>query len=336
MNNLANPASQLIDKFNRKITYVRLSVTDRCDFRCVYCMSEKMTFLPRQELLTLEELEFLGRAFIELGIIKIRITGGEPLVRKGIIQLFQGLGKLTGLEELVLTTNGSQLIKMAQPLKEAGVKRINISLDTLKPNRFLKMTRIGKLEKVLAGIEAAIEAGFERVKINAVIIKNRNHDEVTDLVQFAIEKGIDISFIEEMPLGNIEGRNCVETFYSSSQIRQDLAKTFTLSSSIETTGGPSKYYQLAGIKTRVGFISPHSHNFCEYCNRVRITTSGRLILCLGQENSVDLRQVIRTYPNDIVKLKQTIVNAISLKPKSHEFELDKKSQILRYMNLTGG
>jgi len=331
-----NSPTQLIDQFNRKITYVRLSVTDRCDFRCVYCMSEKMTFLPRAQLLTLEELEWLGRAFLELGVTKIRLTGGEPLVRHNILQLFQGLGRLSGLKELVLTTNGSQLIKMAQPLKAAGVKRINISLDSLNPARFQNMTRVGKLEGVLRGIDAAIQVGFERVKLNAVILKNRNHDEVIDLVQFAVNRGIDISFIEEMPLGTIGSHDRAEAFYASEQIRDDLKSSFTLIPSTEKTAGPSKYYRVAHTDTRVGFISPHSHNFCDTCNRVRVTTEGRLLLCLGQEHSVDLRRVIRANPGDIEPLKQAIIKAIAIKPQKHDFELDSAPQILRYMNMTGG
>jgi len=328
--------TQLIDKFNRKITYVRLSVTDRCDFRCVYCMNEKMTFLPRAQLLTLEELEWLGRAFVELGVTKIRLTGGEPLVRQNILQLFQGLGRLAGLKELVLTTNGSQLVKMAQPLKAAGVKRINISLDSLNPARFQNMTRVGKLESVLRGIDAAIQVGFERIKLNAVILKNRNHDEVVDLVQFAVNQGIDISFIEEMPLGTIGSHDRAEAFYASEQIRDDLKSSFTLIPSTESTAGPSKYYRVAHTETRVGFISPHSHNFCETCNRVRVTTEGSLLLCLGQEHSVDLRRVIRANPGDIGPLKQAIIKAMAIKPQGHDFELDREPHILRYMNMTGG
>jgi len=329
-------SSQLIDQFSRKITYVRMSVIDRCDFRCVYCMDEKMTFLPRAQILTLEELEWLGRAFVELGVTKIRITGGEPLVRKNILHLFQGLGELSCLKELVLTTNGSQLVKMAQPLKEAGVKRINISLDSLKADRFQKMTRTGKLNLVLRGIEAALKAGFKRVKINAVILKNRNHDEVTDLVQFACDYGIDISFIEEMPLGIIGEHDRAEAFYSSAQIRQDLEESFSLLPSAETTAGPARYYRIINTDTRVGFISPHSHNFCDSCNRVRVTTEGRLLLCLGQEHSVDLRSVIRANPGDIMPLKQAIIKSMAIKPEGHDFELDEQPQILRYMNATGG
>jgi cyclic pyranopterin phosphate synthase len=299
-------------------------------------MSEKMTFLPRAQLLTLEELEWLGRAFLELGVTKIRLTGGEPLVRHNILQLFQGLGRLPGLKELVLTTNGSQLVKMAQPLKAAGVKRINISLDSLNPARFQNMTRVGKLEGVLRGIDAAIQVGFERIKLNAVILKNRNHDEVVDLVQFAVNQGIDISFIEEMPLGTIGSHDRAEAFYASEQIRDDLKSSFTLIPSTESTAGPSKYYRVAHTETRVGFISPHSHNFCETCNRVRVTTEGSLLLCLGQEHSVDLRRVIRANPGDINPLKQSIIKAMNIKPKGHDFEIDGEPQILRYMNTTGG
>lgn len=326
----------LIDKFNRRITYVRLSVTDRCDFRCIYCMGEKMTFMPRAQLLTLEELEWLGRAFVELGVTKIRITGGEPLIRRNVLQLFKRLGKLSGLKELVLTTNGSQLFKMAQPLREAGVKRINISLDTLSAARFKKMTRFDKLDVVLRGIDAAIKAGFERIKINAVILKNRNHDEVIDLVQFAVDQGIDITFIEEMPLGEIGEHNRAEAFYASAQIRQDLNKKFTLHRSLETTAGPSKYYKVSNADIRVGFISPHTHNFCDTCNRVRVTTDGHLLLCLGQEHSVDLRRVIRENPDNMILLKQTLIDAMAIKPKSHDFALDGQPHISRYMNVTGG
>ncbi len=328
--------SQLIDKFNRKVTYLRISVTDRCDFRCIYCMGENMTFLPRAQLLTLEELEWVARAFVELGVTKIRITGGEPLLRKNVLQLFQALGKMEGLKELVMTTNGSQLEKMAKPLQEAGIKRINISLDSLKPDRFQKISRVGQLDKVLRGIEAAIQTGFKRVKLNSVIIKNRNHDEIIDLVKFAIARDIDISFIEEMPLGVLENRDRSEAFYSNQQIRQDLQQVFLLIPSTETTGGPSKYYQVAHTHTRVGFISPHSHNFCDTCNRVRLTPDGHLLLCLGQEHSVDLRRVIRAYPGEMDRLKQTIITAMEHKPKSHEFEITRPPQILRYMNVTGG
>lgn len=328
--------TQLIDNFNRKVTYLRMSVTDRCDFRCVYCMTEKMRFLPRDQVLTLEELEFLGRAFVELGVSKIRITGGEPLVRNNILTLLQNLGKLSGLTELVITTNGSQLTKMAQQLRAAGVKRINISLDSLKAERFEAMTRVAKLDQVLTGIDAAINTGFERIKLNTVILKNRNDDEINDLVAFAIDKGIDISFIEEMPLGVISEHERSDTFYSNQQILKKLEKSYTLIPTIENTGGPSRYYNIINTKTRIGFISPHSHNFCETCNRVRLTTEGRLLLCLGQEHSIDLKHIIRTHPGNMTLVKQAIINSMDIKPKGHDFNINESSQIIRYMNMTGG
>ena len=279
----------LIDKFDRHINYVRISVTDRCDFRCVYCMSEEMKFVPRAQLLTLEETATIAKAFTRLGVKKIRITGGEPLIRQNIIQLFEDIGKLPDLEELTTTTNGSQLVTLAEPLKKAGVKRINISLDSLEPKKFKNITRTGKLENVLSGIDKALSVGFKKIKINAVILKNRNHDEVVNLVRFAIGRKIDISFIEEMPLGIIDEHNRNEVYYSSDQIKHDLEQEFELVSSTESTGGPSRYHKVVGTNTKVGFISPHSHNFCDQCNRVRLTAEGRLLLCLGQEHSVDLR-----------------------------------------------
>ena len=333
---MTTPANQLIDRFGRRVNYVRISVTDRCDFRCVYCMSEEMHFVPRAQLLTLEEISFIARAFTELGVEKIRITGGEPLIRRNITKLFHDLGRLPGLHELVITTNGSQLTTLAGELKEAGVKRINISLDSLDEEKFRRITRVGDLNKVLAGIEAARQAGFERIKINSVILKNRNHDEVTGLVEFAINKKLDISFIEEMPLGIIGDHDRAEAYYSSDQIKQDLEKKFTLIPTTESTGGPSRYYRIPGSDTRVGFISPHSHNFCDTCNRVRLTCEGRLLLCLGQEHSVDLRHVVRANPGDMEKLKYAIRNSMSIKPKGHEFDLGAKPVIMRHMNTTGG
>jgi GTP 3',8-cyclase len=339
MNNTDTPTQEqtkLIDRFGRHVTYVRLSVTDRCDFRCVYCMAEDMTFLPRAQILTLEEMLSLMRAFCELGVTKIRITGGEPLVRSNVMWLFREAGRLPGLKELVLTTNGSQLERMAAELRAAGVRRINISLDSLKPERFRRITRFGELAKVLRGIDAAIEAGFERIKLNAVVLKHRNHDEVLDLVAFAIERGIDISFIEEMPLGVIGDHDRAEAYYSSDEIRRDLEQRYPLIATTETTGGPSRYFRITDTATRVGFISPHSHNFCDTCNRVRVTTEGRLLLCLGQEHSADLRRVLRGYPGDPERLKRAIVEAMQLKPKGHEFDLAAKPVIMRHMNVTGG
>ncbi len=327
---------KLVDKFGRTVDYVRISVTDRCDFRCVYCMEEEMQFLPRAQLLTLEELATIGRAFTELGVNKIRITGGEPLVRRNVLQLFRDLGRLPGLDELVMTSNGSQLARLAGPLKDAGVKRINISLDSLDPEKFRRITRVGELDRVLEGIEAALAAGFEKLKINAVILKNRNHDEVHDLVRFAGERGMDISFIEEMPLGTIGDHDRAEAYYSSDQIREDLEKVYTLLPTTETTAGPSKYFKLAETGTKVGFISPHSHNFCDSCNRVRLTCEGRLLLCLGQEHSVDLREIIRSHPGDMDKLKDAIRGSMAIKPRGHDFNLEAKPVIFRHMNATGG
>ena len=326
----------LIDKFNRVVDYVRISVTDRCDFRCVYCMEEEMSFVPRAQLLTLEEISRIGKAFTELGVKKIRITGGEPLVRRNVIKLFQDLGQLPGLNELVTTTNGSQLTQLAQPLKDAGVKRINISLDSLDADKFKRITRIGELNKVLAGIDAALSAGFEKVKINTVILKNRNDEEIIDLVRFASDRDMDISFIEEMPLGVIGDHDRAEAYYSSDQIKSDIEQVYELLPTTETTGGPSKYFKINESGTRVGFISPHSHNFCDQCNRVRLTCEGRLLLCLGQEHSVDLRKVIRANPDDDEKLKQAIRDAMLIKPEGHEFNLDEKPIIFRHMNVTGG
>jgi len=331
-----SPSSQLIDRFGRTVDYLRISITDRCDFRCLYCMAEDMTFLPRAQVLTLEEIYTLALAFAELGVKKIRITGGEPLVRKGALELLQNIGRIEGLDELVITTNGSQLETMAASLKEAGVKRINISLDTLDADKFKAITRTGDLAQVLRGIQAAKAAGFERIKINAVILKNRNHTEVNDLVRFAVDNGIDISFIEEMPLGVVSQHDRADAYYSSDLIKADLAKNFALVATTEKTGGPSNYFTVAGTQTRVGFISPHSENFCSTCNRVRLTVEGRLLLCLGNEHSVDLKQIIRANPGDMAVLKQAIVDAMLIKPEKHEFNINEQPVILRYMNMTGG
>jgi len=327
---------RLVDRFGRVVDYVRISVTDRCDFRCVYCMEPDTKFVPRPQILTLEELALISRAFVELGVGKIRLTGGEPLVRRNVVKLMEDINRLPGLRELVVTTNGSQLQRLAGDLRAAGVKRLNISLDSLDPERFRRITRGGKLEQVLAGIEAAREAGFERIKINSVILKNRNHEEVVPLVRFAAGRGLDISFIEEMPLGVIDDHDRAETYYSSDEIRRDLAAHFTLLPTAETTGGPSRYFRLVEHGTRVGFISPHSHNFCDSCNRVRLTVEGRLLLCLGQEHSVDLRTVVREHPGDLERVKQSIRDSMAIKPKGHEFTLTEQPVIFRHMNATGG
>ena len=326
----------LVDNFGRTVNYIRISVTDRCDFRCVYCMDEEMQFVPRARLLSLEEIADIARAFTELGVGKIRITGGEPLIRRNIVKLFRDIGRLEGLRELVLTTNGSQLPRLAGELQDAGVKRINISLDSLDPDKFRRLTRVGELDKVLAGIDTALATGFERLKINAVILKNRNDDEVTDLVGFAAARGMDISFIEEMPLGMIGEHDRAEAYYSSDEIKADLERHYTLLPTLDTTGGPSRYYRIVETGTRVGFISPHSHNFCDSCNRVRLTCEGRLLLCLGQEHSVDLRQVVRAHPGDRERLKQAIRASMAIKPKGHDFDLSVKPVIFRHMNMTGG
>lgn len=335
MNKTVSPT--LVDRFNRRVNYVRLSVTDRCDFRCVYCMAEDMTFAPKSQVLSIEELALVGRAFVNLGVKSIRITGGEPLVRNNVMSLFQQLGQLEGLDELTLTSNGAQLDRYASQLKQAGVKRINISLDSLQADKFHRITRTGKLEKVLTGIDAAIAAGFEKIKLNAVILKGRNDDEVLDLVDFARRKAIDLSFIEEMPLGMIDEHSRALSFCSSDEIHAKIQARYPLLDSAETTGGPSRYFRFSDSDSRIGFISPHSHNFCHLCNRVRVTAEGRLLLCLGNEHSVDLRQVLRDNPGDIEQLQQTIIDAMDLKPERHHFEIDDNApQIVRFMNMTGG
>jgi len=326
----------LVDRFGRRVDYVRLSVTDRCDFRCVYCMAEDMEFLPRNQILSLEEILAAAEAFVSLGVRKIRLTGGEPLVRQNILWLVERIARLPGLQELTLTTNGSQLAKMAAPLRDAGVKRINVSLDSLQPQRFRELTRTGKLEDVLAGIAAAQLAGFERLKLNAVILRGRNDDEVLDLVDYARRNAVDISFIEEMPLGNIEEHDRAGTFLSSEELRAIIATRHALEPTEESTGGPSRYWRMADSDTRVGFISPHSHNFCHLCNRVRLTVEGRLLLCLGNEHSADLREVMREHPGDAVRLREAIRAAMDLKPERHWFDLANEPQIVRFMNMTGG
>ncbi|MCK5871721.1 MAG: GTP 3',8-cyclase MoaA [Methylococcales bacterium] len=334
MNN--RDAHPLIDQFGRKVDYLRISITDRCDFRCQYCMAEEMMFLPRAQILTLEEIYTISCAFMELGVKKIRVTGGEPLIRKGVLPLLTKIGLHESLDELVLTTNGSHLKSMAEDLYNANVKRINVSLDTLNPLKFKAITRTGNLQTVLEGIEAIKKQGFERIKINAVILKNKNHTEVNDLVQFAVDNGIDISFIEEMPLGVIQGESRAERYYSSDAIKTDIEQRFSLTASMERTGGPSQYFQVNQTQTRVGFISPHSANFCSTCNRVRLTVEGRLLLCLGQEHSVDLKHIIRANPGDMDYLKQVIIDAMKIKPERHEFTLTEQPVVLRYMNTTGG
>ncbi|HEX8589251.1 GTP 3',8-cyclase MoaA [Pseudomonas sp.] len=327
----------LLDGYSRKVDYVRMSVTDRCDFRCVYCMAEDMTFLPRQQILSLEEIHQLAERFVALGTRKIRLTGGEPLVRSGIVGLVRSIAALPGLRELCMTTNGSQLDKLAVPLFEAGLKRLNISLDSLDPARFKELTRTGDLSKVIAGIDAANAAGFQRTKLNCVVMQGRNDHEINDLVAFAIDRGVDITFIEEMPLGVISEHSRAESFFSSDQVRDTIAERYTLVHSTESTSGPSRYWRVAEAPDiRIGFISPHSHNFCATCNRVRVTVEGRLLLCLGNEHSADLKAVLRANPGQPEKLEAAIVSAMQLKPWKHNFELNDDVQVVRFMNMTGG
>lgn len=327
---------QLTDPFGRDITYLRLSVTDRCDFRCLYCMAEEMSFLPRRDILSLEELTLVGRAFIGLGIKKIRLTGGEPLIRKNVMQLVEGLGQHPALDELTLTTNGSQLTRYAPALRQAGVKRINISLDSLQAERFREITRTGELQQVIAGIDAACAESFSRLKINSVILKGRNQDEILDLVEFARDRQIDISFIEEMPLGLIDQHDRDIRFCSGQEVKATIAKRYPLSPVSDNTGGPSRYFRMSDSPIRVGFILPYSDNFCHLCNRVRLTVEGRLLLCLGNEHSVDLKPILRRHPNQIEPLQEAILQAITIKPERHHFDSAEQEQIVRFMNMTGG
>jgi cyclic pyranopterin phosphate synthase len=331
--------SALVDPFGRTITYLRVSVTDRCDFRCVYCMSENMTFLPKADLLSLEELDRLCSAFVEKGVRKLRLTGGEPLVRRGIIALFASLSRhleAGALEELTLTTNGSQLARHAQALAGYGVRRVNVSLDTLDPDKFRAVTRWGELEKVLAGIAAAQAAGLS-VKINAVALKGVNEDELATLLEWAHGRGMDLTLIEVMPLGEVgEGR--LDQYLPLSLVRARLAERFTLRDIPYRTGGPARYVEVAETGGRLGFITPLTHNFCESCNRVRITCTGTLYMCLGQEDAADLRTPLRASEgNDL--LHTAIEDAIARKPKGHDFIIDRRHQrpaLTRHMSVTGG
>ena len=333
---MAEHPNILIDQFGRRVDYIRLSITDRCDFRCVYCMGEDMTFLPRDEVLSLEECERLVRVFVNLGVQKVRITGGEPLVRKNALWLFQQIGRMPGLREQVITTNGSQLEQHAEALKAAGVSRINISLDSLDPERFRNITRVGDLDKVLRGIAAARAAGFQHTKLNCVLMRGINDDEAPALVQYAIAHDLDVAFIEEMPLGEVSHQRS-SSYVSNAETLQTLQQHFTLTSSTETTGGPARYWKVPGTRTRIGFISPHSHNFCEACNRVRITCKGELYLCLGQNDKIDLMPLLREFPQDDAPLRAAIVDAMAIKPKGHDFDLSRAAPaVVRFMSMTGG
>ena len=329
----------MIDPFGRKITYLRVSVTDRCDFRCTYCMAEDMTFLPKQELLTLEELNRLCSAFVAKGVRRLRITGGEPLVRRNVMSLFESLGRhlSTGaLDELTLTTNGSQLARFAAGLHAAGVRRINVSLDTLDETKFAAVTRWGRLGQVLDGIDAARAAGL-KVKINTVALRGVNEDEIGDMIAWAHGRGMDMSLIETMPMGEI-GNDRISHYLPLSLVRASLAQRFTLNESRYVTGGPSRYVDVAETGGRLGFITPLTHNFCESCNRVRLTCTGTLYMCLGQDDSAELRHVLRATQGDSA-LARAIDDAIARKPKGHDFIIDRRQPapaIARHMSVTGG
>jgi len=329
----------LVDPFQRAISYLRVSVTDRCDFRCVYCMAEDMTFLPKAEILTLEELDRLCSAFVSLGVRKLRITGGEPLVRRDIMTLFRGLSrhlKEGALDELTLTTNGSQLARHAEALAASGVRRINVSLDTLNPDLFATITRWGKIDKVLDGIRAAKEAGL-KVKINTVALRGVNEDEIEDLVRWCGDQGHDLTFIETMPMGEIDEDRTAQ-YLPLSLVRARLARSWTLRDSDARTGGPARYVNLVETGQRIGFITPLSHNFCESCNRVRLTCTGTLYMCLGQDDAADLRSALRGSEDDGA-LVAAIHEAITRKPKGHDFVIDRRHQapaVRRHMSVTGG
>ncbi|MDC0120519.1 GTP 3',8-cyclase MoaA [Amylibacter sp.] len=335
-----NNIPKLIDPFNRTITYLRVSVTDRCDFRCVYCMSENMNFLPKADLLTLEELDKMCTAFISQGVEKLRITGGEPLVRRNIMEFFSSISrhlKTGALKELTLTTNGSQLHRFAEQLAEIGIRRINVSLDTLNEEKFSQITRWGRLVQVLNGIDAALAAGI-KIKINTVALKDFNEDELEEIVKWCANRKMDLTFIEVMPMGDIGNENRLNQYWPLYDLRKRLTKTWTLKDTDEQTGGPARYVRVNETGQKIGFITPMTHNFCESCNRVRLTCTGELFQCLGQEDQVDLRKVLRKN-SEIEPLIKAIHNAISKKPKGHDFDYSRQSisgQMSRHMSHTGG
>jgi GTP 3',8-cyclase len=335
----SSPAPVLVDPFGRHVSYLRVSVTDRCDFRCSYCMSEHMTFLPKKDLLTLEELDRLCSAFVARGVRKLRITGGEPLVRKNILWLFHALSRHLGtgaLDELTLTTNGSQLARFAAELRHAGVRRINVSLDTLKEDRFRAITRWGDLAQVMAGIDAAEKAGLA-IKLNAVALKGLNEDEIDDLLRFAHGRGFDLTLIETMPMGEIDADR-TDQYLPLSLVRARLMQRWTLEDIPYRTGGPARYVRVKETGGRLGFITPLTHNFCESCNRVRLTCTGTLFMCLGQDDAADLRAPLRARPDDAL-LMTAIDEAIARKPKGHDFVIDRRTKapaVARHMSVTGG
>ena len=335
------PPKPLIDPFLRPITYLRLSVTDRCDFRCTYCMSEEMTFLPKRDLLTLEELDRMASAFIAFGVTKLRITGGEPLVRRGIMEFFNAMRRHLqsgALKELTLTTNGSQLARFAEGLYGAGMRRVNVSLDTLDSEKFARITRRGRLDQVLEGIDAAQAAGL-RVKLNAVAIRDFNQDELFDLVEFCAGKGLDLTFIEVMPMGDMDEVARLGQYWPLTELREELASRYTLAPISARTGGPARYVRLVETGQKIGFIQPLSHNFCESCNRVRMTCTGGLYTCLGQDGMSDLKAPLRAHPDDDAPLHEAIRAAIALKPRGHDFDYSRQKvsgQTRRHMSHTGG
>ncbi|NNU81100.1 GTP 3',8-cyclase MoaA [Halovulum dunhuangense] len=331
----------LVDPFARAITYLRVSVTDRCDFRCVYCMSENMTFLPKNDLLTLEELDRLCSRFVDLGVRKLRITGGEPLVRKGIMQFFEAMSRHLAsgaLDELTLTTNGSQLRRFAKPLADCGVRRVNVSLDTLDEQKFRDITRWGRFAQVMDGIDAAQEAGL-KVKLNAVALKGTNDDEAHRMVEWCGQRGFDLTFIEVMPMGEDMGDGLrLDQYWDLKDVRRHLETRWTLTDIPYSTGGPARYVRVEETGQKIGFITPLSHNFCESCNRVRLTCTGQLFMCLGQEDEADLRRVLRESGDDRL-LDQAIRAAIARKPKGHDFDYSRQTvggTMTRHMSHTGG
>lgn len=333
--------AHLIDPFQRAITYLRVSVTDRCDFRCVYCMSENMTFLPKKELLTLEELDRMCSTFIRLGVEKLRITGGEPLVRRDIMTFFNGMSRHLesgALKELTVTTNGSQLEKFAQPLFDAGVRRVNVSLDTLDEQKFADVTRWGRLPQVLRGIDAAQKAGL-RIKINAVALKGFNEPELLSMTEWCAERDMDLTWIEVMPMGDLGNEDRLDQYWSLNDLRTQLEQHYTVTDLAERSGGPARYVRLEETGQKIGFITPLSHNFCESCNRVRMTCTGELYMCLGQEDMADLRPALRENPDTEEPLEAAIRKAIDLKPKGHDFDYSRErvdGQMTRHMSHTGG
>ena len=330
-----DPTPPLIDAHGRRVNYLRLSITDRCDFRCIYCMNEKMQFVPRHQVLSLEECLRLARIFAAMGVNKLRITGGEPLVRPNALWLLQRLGELPGLDERVLTTNGAQLAQHAPALKAARIARLNISLDSLDPQRFAALTRTGRLAQVLAGIEAAREAGFAGIRLNVLLLRGQNEDEAEALLDFALARQLDIAFIEEMPLGIVADRR--QSCVSNAELLLRLQKRYALLPSTEASGGPARYWRLAGEKSRIGFISPHSENFCARCNRVRVSATGTLYPCLGDASAQPLLPLLRRFPDDDAPIRAAIRAALRAKPAAHDFARQMAAPaILRFMSTTGG